>query len=507
MHVIVVGSGLAGLESALTAHERGHHVTIVTKGRVSDSATDWAQGGIAAALSTDDSPALHAADTMRASANLAEPRAVDVLATEGPSLVRELAERGTAFDREPNGDFARGREAAHSLARVVHAGGDATGHEIERALVTAVRATTITVFEHTALEDLLLRDGRVCGIRTIDDTGTRTEWVADAVILATGGIGQVYRYTTNPTVATGDGLAAALRAGAQVSDLEFVQFHPTALASEDVTLISEAVRGDGAVLRNAAGERFMLTVHPDAELAPRDVVARAVAREMARDGQPVWLDATSIRPESENAHYLAERFPTIDAACRAHGYSWSTEWIPVTPAAHYVMGGIETDIDGRTSVPGLWAVGEVARTGVHGANRLASNSLLEAGVFARRAAHSLTYSGPEASSYAPRRIYAASGEHQSQQEAFNRFELQELMWSSAGLERNETGLRQANAQLEHWASAMHAPNSIHALEDRNLVTVAMAIVRAAIERTESIGAHFRSDAVTGALPSQERQHA
>lgn len=510
MSVLVIGSGLAGLEAALTAHECGLDVTILTKANITDSATSWAQGGVAAALGADDSPALHAADTMRASANLAEPRAVDVLATEGPDLVRELAERGAQFDRDLSGDFARGREAAHSLARVVHAGGDATGREIERALVSAVHAAEIPVIEHTALSDLLLNDGAVVGVRTLDNDGKQRDWNADAVILATGGAGQVYRYTTNPLVATGDGLAAAMRAGAQLADLEFVQFHPTALALEHIALISEAVRGDGAVLRNAAGERFMLTVHHDAELAPRDVVARAVAREMARDGQPVWLDATAIRPQSENAAYLAERFPTIDAVCRAAGIDWSREWVPITPAAHYLMGGIETDLDGRTSLPGLWAVGEVARTGVHGANRLASNSLLEAAVFGRRAGLDVAqYSSPfieRSERIEPsRNLTLTTG---TSQEAFARSDLQELMWANAGLERNASGLREAAAQIGQWRAALGPALTVHELEDRNLLDVSAAIVNAALTRDASVGAHYRTDDVsTGTIAAQESQHA
>ena len=521
MRVLVVGSGLAGLEAALTAFECGHDVTILTKASVTDSATAWAQGGVAAALGSDDSPALHAADTMRASANLAEPRAVDVLATEGPGLVRELAGRGAKFDLDDAGNFARAREAAHSLARVVHAGGDATGAEIERALVAAVhklvpverslqgevgtQRPAIRIVEHHAISDLLLERGRVIGVRTIDGNGTVTDWPADAVILATGGAGQVYRYTTNPAVATGDGLAAAIRAGAQLADLEFVQFHPTALAATEVALISEAVRGDGAVLRNAAGERFMLTVHADAELAPRDVVARAVAREMARDSQPVWLDATAIRPEAENAAYLAERFPTIDAIVHRHGIDWATEWVPITPAAHYVMGGIETDLDGRTSIPGLWAVGEVARTGVHGANRLASNSLLEAGVFAHRAARSLADYTP-----APPRSLSGASEAsaiETQQHSV-RSELQTLMWNNAGLERNAASLRDAAERISNWLAATSEPRTFRELEDRNLLTVAQAIVQAALERGESVGAHYRTDDTsTGTIAVQEPQHA
>lgn len=521
MRVIVVGSGLAGLEAALTAAERGCDVVVLTKGAIADSATAWAQGGIAAAIADDDTSALHAADTMRASAGLAEPRAVDVLVTEGPEIVHELAERGVHFDRDDRGQLARGREAAHSLARVVHAGGDSTGAEIERALVDQLRDHHIEVHEHLAVSDLVVAGGRVVGVATIDQAGQRQTWPADAVVLATGGAGQVYRYTTNPTVATGDGLAAAMRAGAQVADLEFVQFHPTALVGERIALVSEAVRGEGAVLRNSAGERFMLTVHPDAELAPRDVVARAVAREMARDTQPVWLDATALRPKAENAAFLAERFPSIDAMCHEAGIDWATEWVPITPAAHYLMGGIETDLNGRTSVPGLWAVGEVARTGVHGANRLASNSLLEAAVFGRRAgvdvASQASIDTRFDSAHAPlnehtgviRSLSAVSTANEvAAQHSFDRADLQQLMWTHAGLERNATGLRAAAAKIAEWRANFDDVASIRELEDRNLLDVSAAIVDAALTRDESVGAHFRTDDVsTGAIDARSLSEA
>ncbi|HLP22505.1 MAG TPA: L-aspartate oxidase [Microbacteriaceae bacterium] len=503
MRVLIVGSGLAGLECALTAHELGHDVTILTKGQLADSATAWAQGGVAVALGPDDSPALHAADTMRASANLAVPSAVDVLVSDGPDIVRELTERGAHFDRASDGELARGREAAHSVARVIHAGGDATGREIERALIAAIRSTTVTVVEHTALLDLILHDGRVTGVTTLSDAGEAGRWSADAVVLATGGAGMLYPFTTNPAVATGDGLAAALRAGAATSDLEFVQFHPTALAGAAGALISEAVRGDGAVLRNAAGERFMLTVHPDAELAPRDVVARAVARQMAADRAPAWLDATALRPAPDNAAYLAERFPTIDRLCRANGIDWSRAWVPVTPAAHYIMGGVDTDSDGRTTLPGLWAVGEVARTGVHGANRLASNSLLEAAVFARRAARSLDIPAPSGRSL--------RGTHHTPEPAgartWRREDLQNIMWHAAGLERSEDGLREADAQIAHWAEQTFTPSTVHELEDRNLLDVARAVVRAALGRRESVGAHYRVDDEAARTDANRRPEA
>ncbi|ERK69397.1 putative L-aspartate oxidase, partial [Leifsonia aquatica ATCC 14665] len=369
--VVVVGSGIAGLVAALGA-SRDHDVVLVTKGELSESNTRYAQGGIAAALFADDSTAAHVDDTLRAGAGLNVREAVEALCGDAPQRIRELIALGVAFDRDGDA-LARGLEAAHSSPRVLHAGGDATGAEIERALVATVLDSAVEIVEHAFLREVVVRDGAAAGVLVRTDSGGEREIAADAVILATGGFGQLYAYTTNPAVATGDGVAAAWRAGAAVADLEFVQFHPTALAIPGSFLVSEAVRGEGAVLRNARGERFMVDVHPDAELAPRDVVARGIAIEMAaQGGTPVVLDATAL-----GADFLARRFPTIDAACRTAGIDWSREPVPVTPAAHYVMGGVATDTSGRTTLPGVFAVGEVACTGAHGANRLASNSLLE----------------------------------------------------------------------------------------------------------------------------------
>lgn len=517
MRVIVVGSGLAGLSTAITATELGHEVVVLTKSRIDEANTAYAQGGIAAAVGGDDSVELHAADTMRAGALANDPSAVRVLTTDGEQIVRELLELGVQFDRDEFGGLERGKEAAHSMRRVFHAGGDATGAEIERAEVAATQRRNIPVREYVAVADLLVQDGRVVGVETLDASGVRGRLTADAVVLASGGAGQLYRFTTNPTVATGDGIAAAARAGAVLHDMEFVQFHPTALAAPGVPLISEAVRGDGAVLRNRAGDRFMLDVHPDAELAPRDVVARAIAREMAaQDGQPIWLDATVIEPHpihgqefAELRDFLAVRFPTIDAECRAAGFDWAREWIPVTPAAHYLMGGIATDLDGRSSLPGLWAVGEVANTGVHGANRLASNSLLEAAVFGRRAALALGRAEPSRR-FQPQEVEAGPGPltelraapgaaaepEQPASAPFTRDALQALMWDQLGLVRNEAGMRAAAAQLVAWREALAntMPASIRELEDRNLLEVAAAVTAAARARTQSLGAHFRSDA-------------
>jgi L-aspartate oxidase len=382
LNVVIVGSGVAGLVTALALGDR-HDVTIVTKSTIDESNTRYAQGGIAAAVMPGDSVASHVADTLAAGAGLSDAAAVRVLCEEGPERIRDLIRWGVEFDRQSDdqfADFDAGLEGAHSFHRILHAGGDATGYEVEWALVRAVRASAVRVLEQAFVMDVIVNGGQATGLVVRHEGGLET-LTADAVVLASGGIGQLYPHTTNPSVTTGDGAAAALRAGAVLADVEFVQFHPTALAAPGSFLVSEAVRGDGAVLRNARGERFMLTAHPMAELAPRDVVARAIASEMTSTGAPVVLDATAIGAEE-----LERRFPTISAASRAHGFDWSREPVPVAPAAHYWMGGVATDLDGRTSVPGLFAVGEVSCTGVHGANRLASNSLLESLVFAHRAA-------------------------------------------------------------------------------------------------------------------------
>ncbi|MFN3706723.1 L-aspartate oxidase [Microcella sp.] len=404
-HVVVIGSGIAGLISALRA-ARSHDVTLVTKAELTAGSTAWAQGGIAAAVFADDSPELHTRDTLAAGAGLSDPDAVRVLTTEGAARLHDLVALGVEFDRERGGvagsgthstsggddsrGWARGLEAAHSVARVLHAGGDATGRIIEHALATALDAARTSgrmlVREHTTAVAIVRGgDGRVCGVDlapSIPNEGARAERLdADAVVIATGGNGQLYRHTTNPPVATGDGVVLGYAAGATVVDLEFVQFHPTVLPGGG--LVSEAVRGEGAVLLDAAGSRFLVGPEQDprAELAPRDVVARAIAATMrAQGGQPVMLDATRL-----GADTLRTRFPTIDRLVRAAGYDWTREPVPVTPAAHYAMGGLLTDMSGRTTVPGLFAVGETGSTGVHGANRLASNSLLEALVVGWRA--------------------------------------------------------------------------------------------------------------------------
>ncbi|WP_374010129.1 L-aspartate oxidase [Leifsonia sp. LS-T14] len=489
--VVVVGSGIAGLTAALRARALGHAVTIVTKAALTDGSTRYAQGGIAAALFADDSIPSHIADTLRAGAGLNVGEAVEALCADGPDRVRELIALGAAFDRDGDA-LARGLEAAHSAARVLHAGGDATGAELERALAAAIAGAGIPVIERAFLRDVAVDDGRATGVHLLVD-GIPLALRADAVVLATGGWGRLYAHTTNPAVATGDGVAAAWRAGAVLADLEFTQFHPTALhapraGGAGAFLISEAVRGEGAVLRNDAGERFMTDLHPDAELAPRDVVARGIAVEMAaQGGHPVLLDATAL-----GAAFLARRFPTIDAATRAAGYDWARHPIPVTPAAHYAMGGVATDTAGRTSVPGLFAVGEVACTGAHGANRLASNSLLEGLVFGHRAAEAIDAAWTEVPAWVREAAVATTAvattavARTAASRPFSRERLGSLLWEAAGVHRD--GLRLADAAAELAATADPEPG-----EDADLLTLGRLVAAAALAREESRGAHFRSD--------------
>jgi L-aspartate oxidase len=492
MNVVVVGSGIAGLTAALHAREAGHSVTLVTKGAIGDGSTGYAQGGVAGIYGTGDSAAQHAADTIEAGAGLSDEVAVGVLVRDGAARIAELIARGVAFDRSPDGELLLGREAAHRHARIVHAGGDATGAAIAQSLVAAVRSTDVTVVEGAFLADVLVEDGIARGIRVVVD-GVASDLSADAVILATGGAGHLYAHTTNPLGATGDGIAAALRVGAAVADLEFVQFHPTILGEGPAFLVSEAVRGEGATLIDAAGRRFVFDSHPDGELAPRDVVARAIARQAARQGSPVRLDATMI-----GRLRLAHRFPTIDRVTRERGFDWASEPIPVTPAAHYLMGGIVTDLDGRTSIRGLLAVGEVARTGVHGANRLASNSLLEGAVFGARAAAALeapwqhppmTVRGGQANG--PTHGDGRGSDVDDHGTAFSRAALQRLMWDHVGLLRSEDGLRYALITLRRWLATAPDPTTVAEREDANLLLLADATASAALARTDSIGAHFR----------------
>ncbi|MGE5827215.1 MAG: L-aspartate oxidase [Micromonosporaceae bacterium] len=491
--VVVVGSGVAGLTCALHLREAGLHVTVVTKVNIDDGSTRWAQGGIAAALDPFDSPQAHARDTLLAGVGLCDAAAVDVLVTEGPARVRELVRWGTRFDRNSDGSLMLSREGGHRADRIVHAGGDATGAEVQRALHAAVRRDPwIRLVEHALALDLLTgADGQACGVTLhVVDEGTEDgvgAVLARAVVLATGGMGQIYASTTNPLVSTGDGVALALRAGVAVTDLEFVQFHPTALylggagrQSDQQPLVSEALRGAGAHLVDADGKRFMVGVHELAELAPRDVVAKSIHRVLAASGgDHVYLDARHV-PE------LVERFPTITTFARAAGVDPTSQLIPVAPAAHYASGGVRTDRRGATSIRGLYACGEVACTGVHGANRLASNSLLEGLVFARRIAAELARDLPaQAEPVGVDRAGWASA-------AAVREPLQRAMTAGAGVLRDAASLARSADTLAELALARQSPGTA-AWEATNLVTVGTALLAAAMRREETRGCHWRED--------------
>lgn len=485
---LIVGAGIAGLRAAIELCETGR-VLVVTKEALGESNTNYAQGGIAVAMSGNEDVALHLEDTVSAGDGLVDRDAARVLVEEGPLRVEELLRWGTSFDRE-NGRLMLTREGAHSRNRILHANGDATGAEIGRSLLAHARAQkNITLLEWTTTADLIVEDGTVAGAVLLDATEGLTQVRARAVLLASGGAGQVYSDTTNPAVATGDGIAMAWRAGAEISDMEFYQFHPTALSLPSVSrfLLSEALRGEGAYLRNARGERFMERYHPLLELAPRDVVARAITREGAgADGAqlPVYLDmrhVTGIDPH--------KRFPGISGFLARHGLELSRDLIPVRPAAHYLMGGVRTDVDGRTSLPRLYAAGEVACTGVHGANRLASNSLLEGLVFGARAASAMRESGAgPAGSAKPAREFAASPAAGT---ASLLKELQQRMWQDAGLLRDAAGLLAMQKELERLRVVPAAERA--SLELANLHAVAELITLSALAREESRGAHYRND--------------
>ena len=492
--VVVVGSGVAGLTVALQA-ARTADVLLVTKVQIDDGSTRWAQGGVAAALDPADSPEEHLHDTLVAGVGLCDEDAVRVLCTEGPDRLRELIALGAAFDRDADGELSLTREGGHHRNRIVHAGGDATGAEVSRALVAAVRAEPrVRVLEHALVLDLLQDEaGRAAGLTLhVLGEGTRDgvgAVRARAVVLATGGMGQVFASTTNPAVSTGDGVALALRAGAAVADLEFVQFHPTALhlpgaADGQQFLVSEAVRGEGAVLLDTSGARVITTDdHPLADLAPRDVVAKAIFRRMRERGDDhVLLDCRHL-----GAELLERRFPTIVARCRAAGIDPATEPVPVAPAAHYASGGVRTDLDGRTDVPGLYACGEVACTGVHGANRLASNSLLEGLVFAGRIGDDLARGLPT-----PGEPLPYDGPTVLLDPSV-RPELGRAMQLGAGVLRSAASLQGAAdtlAELERRTSEEPSPA---AWEATDLHAVAAALVCAAGLRTETRGAHWRED--------------
>jgi L-aspartate oxidase len=478
---LVVGSGIAGLHTAWRASQHGD-VMLLTKRSLFDSATAYAQGGIAAALGAGDSPTLHRRDTLAAGAALCDAAAVEVLVEEGPARVRELQTAGAEFDLDPSGQLMLGREAAHSTNRIVHAHGDQTGAEVARTLIERVRATPrVRVLERARVLDLVVTRGAAAGVRA-SIAGKAVEIMADATVLATGGCGQVYRYTTNPMVATGDGYAIAHRAGVTLADMEFVQFHPTALDTPEnpLALISEAVRGEGAILVNEKGDRFMVKEHRDAELAPRDVVSRAIYRQKKRHRD--FLDARQLGPR------FAKRFPGIFALCAARGLDPRKDLLPVTPAAHYMMGGVVTDLSGHSSMPRLYAVGEVARTGVHGANRLASNSLLEGLVFAERVARDLSdvpalKRPPATKEWRVPPLADRGAAHVAAER------VRAVMWEHVAITRTAKGLRAGIAALTDIEQRL--PTG--ATEELNLVQTARLIAEAALLRKESRGGHFRSD--------------
>jgi L-aspartate oxidase len=523
LDVLVIGSGVAGLSAAVRlAQPGGVRVGVLTKGELEQSTTRWAQGGIAAVLAGDeDSTDLHLADTLRAGAGLCDQAAVRVLVDEGCERVYELIALGAVFDRGPGGRLSRAREGGHSTARVLHAGGTATGAEVERALVAAVRDSAAAILEDWFALDLVLEGGRCTGVVALDPTGELKRVQARHVVLACGGAGQMYAVTTNPVEGTGDGIAMALRAGVPVADVEFVQFHPTALHHEAMPrpLISEALRGHGAVLRDGAGNRFV------DELLPRDLVSRAIAVKLAEEGsEHVWLDATGLED-------FGRRFPTIAESLAEAGFDPVREWLPVAPAAHYLSGGVLVDLDGATALPGLWAAGEVACSGVHGANRLASNSLLEGMVFGARcvdailsgrgapeptgALASLDTGTGEASpgddradpipvrsvadcrcgsdrlEASPRRIGALAGAGANA--AAQRDTLQSAMTNWAGVVRDASSLERAREAVDDVVAGLAPPTDRATAEVRNLTDVARALLEAATERDETRGSHARSD--------------
>jgi L-aspartate oxidase len=484
--LVVVGSGVAGLTAALDAAELGLRVVVVTKDAADAGCTALAQGGIAVVLGDvpGDSIDAHVADTLAAAAGLADAAAAASIIAEGPGAVGRLRARGALFDGPP-GRLARTREGGHRALRVVHAGGDATGAEVERALGAAATDRRLPLLtRHIAVDAVLDEAGTVVGLSVLDDAGRPGLLRAPAVLLATGGYGQLFASTTNAATATGDGLALALRAGAVAADLEFVQFHPTVLyvpgATGQLPLVTEAVRGEGGVLLDRTGRRFLPPLHPLAELAPRDVVAFAITRRLAETGaECVWLDATRITR-------VASRFPTVAAACRAAGLDLAREPIPVTPAAHYACGGVVTDSAGRTSVPGLYAAGEVARSGLHGANRLASNSLLEGLVVGARAARAV------AADRAVRGAPAAARLPAPAVPVADRATVQRAMSGGAGIGRDAAGLAAASDTVEA-ATVLGTPIDRAGVEDAALTLLAQAVLAAAGTRTESRGCHVRTD--------------
>ena len=492
---LVIGSGVAGLRAALELCRVGN-VIMLTKGHPLQSNSSFAQGGVAVALSEEDDVSIHLTDTVKAGHGLCRREAVRVLVEEGPDRIQELIQWGAKFDKA-GGKFAFAREAAHSRSRILRARGDATGNEMVRALMAqAIRQQRIARLDYHFTVDLVVEGGRCCGAVVLDEnSGEQFIIPAKAVVLSTGGAGQIFARTTNPPNATGDGMAMAFRAGAELQDMEFVQFHPTSLylPSSPPFLLSEAMRGEGGQLRNNKGESFMTRYHPLGVLAPRDIVARAIWAEMAATrARHVYLDVTHL-----GAEFVKRRFPTIYATCLRHDIDITEEWIPVSPSAHYMMGGVTTDINGATTLPGLFAAGEVACSGVHGANRLASNSLLEGLVFGRRAGVAAIASAARdsisSSIGSKERLRRGHGDRLEDVEKV-RNSLRRIMWGQVGLIRSRESLVRATAQLARWERMVSRSFASRAdLEVKNMVQVARCVAEAGLWRENSVGAHYRSD--------------
>jgi L-aspartate oxidase len=499
---LILGAGIAGLRAAIELAD-GARVLVLTKGELYESSTEHAQGGIAAALAEDDEVSLHFQDTLQAGDGLCREEAVQILVEQGPREIKRLIDWGMQFDREGT-RLAFTREGAHSRSRVLHAHGDSTGAQILRALMVKVKTLpTIEIRPHTFVTDLLLEGARAAGVHYLDTQTSRLRTIeAGAVVLATGGMGQVYKETTNPDVACGDGVAIACRSGALLSDLEFIQFHPTALYAKGAPrfLLSEALRGEGAVLRNVDLDRFMTHYHEAGELAPRDIVSRAIVMEMRKTGTEfAYLDLTGLKAE-----HVKTRFPRIYSTCLQYGLDITTDLLPVRPAAHYAMGGVATDLDGNTSLEGLYAAGEVAATGVHGANRLASNSLLEGLVFGARAGASARHrscrQNPGAMPANPKPRESGQSQHAAKRAPTPGSDtpqivkhLREILWEKVGIIRDQQGLSEAVHQLAELSVQEPIPLDRQCHEARNMLAVARLIAASAMARRESRGAHYRTD--------------